>query len=260
MPQQNQLSPFGSAMVERWNAAEANPYPNLSGRNIPNICNAEINAAHSAKRADLQLVQQPPPSTSALTWEPNRWNDFRYIYDENRGTPMGIENEHGIQKRTNCYAYALNLMRNPVTGESFYPHTGMRRRHPGLNVGVVRGLEPMPNSRVTLRRVRDGVRADIEHLGWGFKEVTIDTPVPNGSWMIAMAVDPGSRRHDGDYHFWRLDDCGNWSHKPGHLPVEQLPAGSTPLTIGNRGYGTDRFTSEVIFAIISPKTKKGGEK
>jgi len=63
LPQQNQLSPFGQYMVERLNVAgnvTANPYQNLPGRNITNICDAEINAAHSAKQADLQTIQDVP--------------------------------------------------------------------------------------------------------------------------------------------------------------------------------------------------------
>ena len=44
--------------------------------------------------------------SGGLPYEPEKWNETYF--------------PGAMQYRTNCYAYALNLQHNPITGERFY--------------------------------------------------------------------------------------------------------------------------------------------
>jgi hypothetical protein len=53
--------------------------------------------------------------------------------------------------------------------------------------------------------------------------------------LVALVVDPGN-----DYHWYRRDENGNWSHKPGSGAATNLDAANNPITnpeTANRNYG-----------------------
>jgi hypothetical protein len=50
-------------------------------------------------------------------------------------------------------------------------------------------------------------------------KTTFEAKCPVGSSKIAMVVDPGD-----DYHFYRQDSNGLWSHKDGANPVKRVDA------------------------------------
>jgi hypothetical protein len=51
------------------------------------------------------------------------------------------------------------------------------------------------------------------------QRTTFEAKCPAGSSKIAMVVDPGD-----DYHFYRQDSNGMWSHKDGANPVKRVDA------------------------------------
>jgi hypothetical protein len=131
---------------------------------------------------------------SGLPYEPQKWNDG------------GI-----IQNTTNCYAYAMNLQRNPRTGENF-PSRGNGEF--ALQPGELAGIEPnmllVNNSAYIVQMAVMDAKAS----GRIFKEIGENDRVASGNWKIALVLDPGE-----DYHFYRQNDDGTWSHKPGQSPV-----------------------------------------
>lgn len=56
----------------------------------------------------------------------------------------------------------------------------------------------------------NAVKADSEVLGFTFVETTKDAVCPEGTYKIAICYAP-----DSDYHFYRQNPDGTWSHKPG---------------------------------------------
>lgn len=56
-------------------------------------------------------------------------------------------------------------------------------------------------------------------------------PAPNpptsmaGHYPVALVMDPGV-----DYHWYRLDDNGRWSHKPGNASATDQDASGRPIT------------------------------
>ena len=55
---------------------------------------------------------------AGLPYEPEKWNDPGFSYDKKTGIAT-IGNPASIQYRTNCYAYAMNLQENPISGKQF---------------------------------------------------------------------------------------------------------------------------------------------
>ena len=60
------------------------------------------------------------------------------------------------------------------------------------------------------------VRADAEELNLTFTPVSSANHVPKpGNWIVALAYSTANF----DYHWWRRDEDGTWSHKPGTDPI-----------------------------------------
>ena len=96
----------------------------------------------------------------------------------------------------NCYAYANNQITNTFpqpgrgTGRMYtvFGCTGAGAVEPAA---VSDGLAPCPNFGVPL--------------------------APGRGWYVALVIWPGK-----DYHWYRQDKAGCWSHKPGNTPVRNV--------------------------------------
>ena len=142
-----------------------------------------------------------------LPYEPEKWNDPGFSYDEKTGKVI-IGNPSSVQYRTNCYAYAMNLQKNPITGEKF-----PKRGEGGF------ALQPGDLCGIRLTNLRPStiealVSLDCRKIGYTFRETTFEKPVEKGNWKVALVI-----RND-DYHWYRQNEDGTWSHKPGNTPVK----------------------------------------
>ncbi len=166
---------------------------------------------------------------------PPRWED-RYYW-----------NNSFYQERTNCYAYALNLRVNPRTDKNF--GNGITADF-GLPVGMIcAGV--LKENQISRGNTLALVRYDVEELGWTMESATLDTPVPEGKWKIAIAIAPGQQ-----YHFYRQDLDGTWSHKPGHNQATQLDASGNIITnpeTADRKYKGVNYNVFCGYFIIGPK-------
>lgn len=150
----------------------------------------------------------------------------------------GLWNQDGIRKSTNCYAYACN---DP------FGHVAGRKPQPGQMDGFTLG-EPEPahglvavgsgatindkkNPNIPLPpwEVRYAVKLDSSCNFKGLIPIIREPgePVVNqvGYYLVALAVDPRL-----DYHWYRQDRSGYWSHKPGHDPVTNVDGRGAPIT------------------------------
>jgi RHS repeat-associated protein len=153
-------------------------------------------------------------TTGGLPYEPEKWNDG------------GV-----IQLTTNCYAYALDLQKNPITGENF-----VERGPSGfaLQPGQLAGerLTTLDPSTIVQNAKQDAVAS-----GRTFEESGKDTLVEHGNWKVALVIAP-----DIDYHWYRQNDDGTWSHKPGSTPVTNVDNSGNVITNpenADRGIYTD---------------------
>ena len=124
--------------------------------------------------------------------------------------------------RTNCYAYAFDIINNPVTGESLYTryeaemsgNTKTFANQPGL----FSGQYDIEDKKI-LAGVKDGnerlinlVEADAKAIGKNFQPYEEGM---EGGYAVLLVVSPAK-----DYHWYRQDSDGTWSHKLGETPVE----------------------------------------
>lgn len=99
-------------------------------------------------------------------------------------------NDPSRQPFNNCYNYANNQATNTFA----QPGRGSGSIFPSLDC--------------------DGVRGAAEHDGL----VTTDTfQASRAGWYVALVIWPGQ-----DYHWYRQDDVGCWSHKPGRTRARNV--------------------------------------
>jgi hypothetical protein len=120
------------------------------------------------------------------------------------------------QPHNNCYAYANNQATNT------FPQPGRATGRP-ITALSCPGVQPSS--------VSDGLRA----VG-GFNQ-----PLAVGQgWYVALVIWPGV-----DYHWYRQDSVGCWSHKPGSTPVRDVDNSGNKITdpkTCDRGSYTDFCT------------------
>ena len=151
-----------------------------------------------------------PVSGFELDYEPELWND------------AGI-----VQNSTKCYAYALDRRAGFPEGHKLQP-------------GELSGTPLATLADVDVERIKELVLADAEAAGFTFEEVTAEAACPSGTYKVALVVDPGV-----DYHWYRQNPDGSWSHKPGHSEVTDVDAaGNTVLdpATADRDYGLINYS------------------
>ena len=124
-----------------------------------------------------------------------------------------------IRETHNCYSYGANTI-DPVQlvqceGKL---HCDLRYHQPGAMKNKSGRL--MKKSARTCKVVNDLWHDDIPGLKLsGFNDIC-----PVGSSKVALVVAPGD-----DYHYYRQDADGWWSHKDGMNPVKRYDAKGKPI-------------------------------
>jgi hypothetical protein len=111
-----------------------------------------------------------------------------------------------IQATHNCYSYFLDDLR-------VYPRAG--KPQPGLYA-----MGPGYNNAVTCESVKKRVLADNPRhvITWSLEKAK--DKCPKGHYKGFLAVNSWGQ----DYHFYRQDSDGTWSHKPGGTAVSRTDA------------------------------------
>src|SRR5262249_10256551 len=114
----------------------------------------------------------------------------------------------------NCYNYANNKVTNTFA-------------QPGRGSGSM--FATLTGQDVGAAAVRDGLES-LASAG-----APQETPIDGH--FVALVIWPGQ-----DYHWYRLDDATQWSHKPGHTPARDYDNSYKPITdptMCDRGPYTD---------------------
>lgn len=99
----------------------------------------------------------------------------------------------GVQFNNNCYDYCRNQQTGNFT-------------QPGEQHGWNLRDDPYTCAQVTEAAVADGLTRS-----------TAEADCGAGCWKVALVIDPDPE--DSDFHWYRQDDGGMWSHKPGQTAV-----------------------------------------
>ncbi len=127
-----------------------------------------------------------PLSGSELNYEPGLWNNSSVSY-------------------YNCYAYALNTK-----------NYGFMQ--PGQSVGHTTWTHAeITNPNTVLYYVN----LDSANYGFTFTSVGRNDVCPDGTYKVALVIDNETTWYNSivDYHWYRQDSDGTWSHKPGGTNV-----------------------------------------
>lgn len=148
-------------------------------------------AKHRAK-----CTRRSPLSGYEPPFEPARWNEKREIRETH-----------------NCFSYAMNVhdpkqiraCRSSENCNVPFHQPGIPSKHPTFRT---RKLKTCPD--MLARMLGDNP---------SLKMSTFGQKCPGHTSKIALVVDP-----DQDYHYFRQDTNGLWSHKPGGTAVTNLDA------------------------------------
>jgi hypothetical protein len=157
-------------------------------------------------------------------------NGYEHSYDPKKWNHPYVEGSH------NCYTYFLNNQIKAVKercDELCNKHgSGCPKKieqcsnlkpQPGhYNNLLKKGNLDMGSNKYTCPLMESRITGDNELI----KKVKFNQKCPKYYYKGAMVVDPGHT-----YHFYRQNQDGTWSHKPGTLPVTNKDAGDKVIYV-----------------------------
>ena len=148
------------------------------------------------KKHSLRCTRSSPLNGYEPPYEPERWNSKKELRETH-----------------NCFAYAMNI-NDPkqVQACKISPDCNVPFHQPGSASGH-------PGFRSRRMKTCPDMIARLLGDNPSMKMTTFTAKCPAHTSKIALVVDP-----DEDYHFFRQDTNGLWSHKPGGTEVTNLDA------------------------------------
>ena len=154
----------------------------------------------------------------------------------------------GVKEALNCFAYAFDYRKLPKRADCNKDSCPVPFPQPGRASGYPKW------SKVKGKRCPDlmgRLFGDVPNL----KISSFEGRCPNKSSKIALVVD-----EDEDYHFYRQDSNGNWSHKPGATDVTHIDATGRPIydpQLASRLYpGSGLHYDQFCSYLCAPKAQK----
>ncbi len=167
------------------------------------------------------------PSGSRPIWEQNEGGNNGYT---DSGTCEYEIATGPYARAANCYAYAFHMEVDPRTGDYFDS-----KPQPGDFSGTEDqfyqdkslGLPP----ELIRRRILGAVKRDGRVLGYSIKQVaSADYQTSEGQWLVALAFSLNKDNYiKSDYHWYRRDENGTWSHKPGATSICYADGSGNPI-------------------------------
>ncbi len=146
------------------------------------------------------------------------------------GTNGSFNDRLYLRESHNCYSYLLNL-KSPeaeqLCEKEYKDQNYCKRSQPGYAAG----FEPIEKKDLLCPEVMKRTLADNPSI----RATTFYSTCKGDEYKGALVVDPGS-----DYHYYRQNDDGYWSHKPGYKPSTLYDASGKLITNpkkANRNYG-----------------------
>jgi hypothetical protein len=139
-------------------------------------------------------------------------------------------NNHNIKNTHNCYTYALGKIVLGLDSKA--------------QPGYASGFDHIDDSEYDCKYFRERLKNDSPA---SYLEKFDNACLP-GFYKIFLALDPMN-----DYHWWRQDKTGYWSHKPGSTEVVNLDSSGNKIknpVKANRKYDTLNYYKPCFFACI----------
>jgi len=154
--------------------------------------------------AEHQNCQGSPLSGAEPRYDPGRYN-----------------NDFAVYKSHNCYSYGMNVIDIDLV-KNCRKNKGKDCRKHFHQPGALNGDRYALNTveRRTCPNVVRLMKSDVPNI----TDTTFLGQCPANTSKIALVVDKGE-----DYHFYRLDSDGWWSHKDGSNKVKRYDAQKQPI-------------------------------
>ncbi|MBR6765172.1 MAG: hypothetical protein IKM06_01675 [Clostridia bacterium] len=203
------------------------------------------------------------------------YKEISYFIDDvelyrNAIPTSGYENEYNpslwtwdteLFQKTNCYAYAFNrqtldsyTLNRPI-GNYSYALTpgGYYNRFISEEDAEIPTTGFHTNKLLIIQAIEKDIELYNQLNGTNliFEEVGRYEVCPPGTYKIAIVLDPFV---SGDYHFYRQDSNGYWSHKTGFGPIANVDASNNLILdpyYADRTYYDYSTGSPVIYADYS---------
>lgn len=162
-----------------------------------------------------------------------------------------------VQDSHNCFAYAFSYMDVPPASECNKQSCDVPFHQPGRKAGYPKW------GKVKGKRCPDLVgrlMGDVPNLQLS----SFEQECPKDFYKVAGVIDPKN-----DYHFYRQDSNGMWSHKPGSTKITTKDASNRPIydpSLCDRDYSKkshlnyNRFCSFMCVPRKTKRLKRGGAK
>jgi hypothetical protein len=142
---------------------------------------------------------------------------------EPRYEPQLYNKDPSVYKSHNCYSYSMNVIDKlkVLACRKYKNDTDSCRANfhqPGSKYGARNALNV--EARRTCNVVEQLLQSDVPEI----RRVEWNAVCPEGYSKIALVVSRGK-----DYHFYRQDANGRWSHKDGSNPVKNFDALGRPI-------------------------------
>ena len=116
------------------------------------------------------------------------------------------------RKSNNCYTYAINQPKNPYTGKHYEDYDYCQ---PGFLGGKGRdSFIDYYDLNKTGKEIINSARRDLRCLGYKLLKTTYKKYIEDKNcWKVALCL------ANDDYHWFRQNDDGTWSHKRGAYEI-----------------------------------------
>ena len=147
-----------------------------------------------------------PLSGGELDYEPSKWNDTiigQFLW----------KNEY-LKEKTNCYSYAVNAQINPKSYSLEF-----------MQPGQATGKKLNENDILDKNKILSLIKEDANKLGFVFNSIESNEKCQEDCYKVAFVIDNQYKKGDiykYDYHWYRQNSDGTWSHKPGGTNVTKL--------------------------------------
>jgi len=158
--------------------------------------------------------QMSPRSGSENDYDPDMWN-----------------NDSNIRNNHNCYTYAMSKIVK-----------GLRSK---AQPGYASGYNHIGDNEYDCNAFYKRMKKDNS----GSYATKFDDSCIPGFYKVFLALDPGN-----DYHWWRMDSDGYWSHKPGSTNVVNVDSSGKKITnpyLANRKYDSLNYHKPCFFACVN---------
>lgn len=177
-------------------------------------------------------------------------NGYEPAYD-----PERYNHDPAVYKSHNCFSYSMNVIDPKLVDECRANNNNTNScrskfHQPGAFSGARNALNV--SERRTCPVVLDLIKQDVPDV----EISTYNQVCPAGKSKIALVVDPGE-----DYHFYRQDSDGMWSHKDGSNKVKRYDslkqAIANPRTAGRdyRWQGSDLNYEDFCAFLCVPRDR-----